>query len=202
MDIAQVIPKAVRHLREDKGLSLEQFAEKAGLQPRDIIALEDGIKFPGIKQVDALFHCFDVNVFEYLVNVYRSELLIKPGEINPIIDRLLLKSINKLTWVRLVICVIHADKILVQSELNRLREMIEQLKLTEKEKEIVRKDLHEPLPLRELIKELEIPEEASLRKFLVKKTMEAALFDDVLDPLEEQVIKDIMTYLKLDDTAY
>ena len=202
MDSERVVSKSIRHLRENKGLSPKQFAEKTGFAFQDIIAFEDGVKSPTLKEVDKIFHCFELRAFEYLMNIYRTEILIRPGEANPIIDHLLEKKVNKLSWVRLTICVIHADKVLAQKELNRLRELVDQLRLTDEEKAIARKDLRDPKPFRELIKEIEIPEEISLRKFLVKKTMEAAMFDDNIDPLEEQAVQDLMSYLKLEDTAY
>lgn len=54
--------KAIQHLRQDHGLSIEQMATRAEMRPQDLYAIERGAKAASLIQIHAIVKAVDTDM--------------------------------------------------------------------------------------------------------------------------------------------
>ncbi len=83
--IKNLLGKRIKELRKERSMTQEQLAELIGIDPRNLIKIENGQTFPRVQTLDKLIEIFDINPEE----IFKSEHL-KDIEIlkNKIIEKL------------------------------------------------------------------------------------------------------------------
>lgn len=66
-------PKRICELREDKGLTLEQFAAKLDTSKQAVNAWETGVAQPRVSTLIKICNSFDVPLNFFIFNVHHSE---------------------------------------------------------------------------------------------------------------------------------
>ncbi|ABI77277.1 DNA-binding protein [Hyphomonas neptunium ATCC 15444] len=69
MDIRQKFGKRLRQLREERGWSQEEFADRAGLHRTYVSAVERGVRNPTLSVLERLAKALDIKLSELVQSV-------------------------------------------------------------------------------------------------------------------------------------
>ena len=59
---AKAVGQRLKELREEKGMTVKETAEKAGIRPSTLTAIEEGRYNPGIRQITYIAHALGAHV--------------------------------------------------------------------------------------------------------------------------------------------
>ena len=119
-----------------------------------------------------------------------------PPSLTQIVEGFKQTSVSPVTALRLVTTMIHSDGKVMPGEVKYLLYLIEALQLTEEEKEVVRHDFVNPLPLEELGQKLELPKEKSGENLLIDLLSVIANSDGELAKEETHLLNQIKQIFK------
>ena len=76
-----LLGKRIRELRKDKKLTQEQFAELIGIEPRNLIKIENSQTFPRVQTLEKILEVLDISPqvlfnFEHLEDVVKLRIKI------------------------------------------------------------------------------------------------------------------------------
>jgi len=106
-------------------------------------------------------------------------------------------NIDKLTLMRLIVAVFHADEKISNKELDHMKEMIAHLELSQSERDLIENELKRPTDLNTLLEEIHFSGEESEKSYILSKVVQAAICDDHLDPKEEELLRKLMAILEV-----
>ena len=80
-NLKELLGKRIRELRKDKKLTQEQFAELIGIEPRNLIKIENSQTFPRVQTLEKILEVLDISPqvlfnFEHLEDVAKLRIKI------------------------------------------------------------------------------------------------------------------------------
>lgn len=80
-NLKELLGKRIRELRKDKKLTQEQFAELIGIEPRNLIKIENSQTFPRVQTLEKILEVLDISPqvlfnFEHLEDVDKLRIKI------------------------------------------------------------------------------------------------------------------------------
>ena len=98
-NLKELLGKRIRELRKDKKLTQEQFAELIGIEPRNLIKIENSQTFPRVQTLEKILEVLDISPqvlfnFEHLEDVAKLRIkIIEKLEHNDDLVKLLYKML-------------------------------------------------------------------------------------------------------------